>query len=276
MLRLIANESHASDLASTASPNNALITPNPPPMPHNYPAHLASTREEIDNLVKMQAEQDRSVQNLTNLLQPLSPTGSIPGLGQDDMGTSIPPPLDLDQIFNSGDYFSDFTDLDKGGGLSGFGDVHAGQGNDHSGHCDGNTNEHVVAETHGNDLFDFDGLPSGPIQDMFGDAPNAIPNPPQQQQPVTGFFDGFENMNGSGRIDRTGHGDGSGGVGFSGGSGKGADGGRITETFTSSEATSPATTIVDENLQGMDAGNIAAPGGRPGRSPIVKRRKKNR
>jgi heat shock transcription factor len=52
----------------------------------------------------MQAEQDRSVQNLTNLLQPLSPSGSIPGIGD---GTSVPPPpLDIDDLLNTGDYFS--------------------------------------------------------------------------------------------------------------------------------------------------------------------------
>src|SRR5947207_2758432 len=110
---------------------------------------------------------------------------------------------------------------------------------------------------------------------MFGDTANAIPHP-QPQQPVAGYFDGFENLNGSGSIDHTGLGDGSRGVGFSGGSGRGADGGRVTETFTSSEATSPANTSVDENLQGMDVGNVTAPGRGAGRSPIIKRRKKNR
>jgi hypothetical protein len=46
------------------------FSPNPPPMPHNYSGRLASTRQEIDNLVKMQAEQD--------LL------GDTPALGSDE------------------------------------------------------------------------------------------------------------------------------------------------------------------------------------------------
>jgi heat shock transcription factor, other eukaryote len=103
MLRLIANGTNAQN-----ENNNALMSPNPPQMPDM--SHLDRTREEINELVRMQTEQDKSVQNLTNLLQPLSPTGSIPGLTDNNdfngMG-SIPPALDLDQIFNSGDYFND-------------------------------------------------------------------------------------------------------------------------------------------------------------------------
>jgi heat shock transcription factor, other eukaryote len=103
MLRLIANGTNAQN-----ENNNALMSPNPPQMPNMD--RLAATRAEFDNLARMQAEQDKSVQSLTNLLQPLSPTGSIPGLSDNPdlngMG-SIPPALDLDQIFNSGDYFND-------------------------------------------------------------------------------------------------------------------------------------------------------------------------
>jgi len=103
MLRLIANEANHNPSNQT---NNALTSPNPPSMPPNYNARLENSRNEFENLSKLQAQQDQSVQNLTNLLQPLSPTGSIPGLGD---GTNVPPPpLDLDQFFNSNDYFTDF------------------------------------------------------------------------------------------------------------------------------------------------------------------------
>ncbi len=99
MLRLINNSSNQAG-------DNALLSPNPPTMPNNYKRKLASTTADLDHLAKMQADQDRSVQNLTNLLQPLSPSGSIPGLGD---GTNVPPPpLDIDDIFNNNDYFNDF------------------------------------------------------------------------------------------------------------------------------------------------------------------------
>lgn len=102
MLRLMNDSSNA----NLNNANNALVSPNTPTTSRSYNVGLDKTKAEIDKLADIQAEQDRSVQNLTNLLQPLSPTGSIPGIGD---GSNVPPPaLDLDQIFNSGDYFSDF------------------------------------------------------------------------------------------------------------------------------------------------------------------------
>lgn len=93
---------------STQQPSgsdNALINSTPPPGPANFRRRLANTTSELDQLAKLQAEQDKSVQNLTHLLQPLSPTGSIPGIGD---GQSLPPPpLDIDDFLNQADYFAD-------------------------------------------------------------------------------------------------------------------------------------------------------------------------
>lgn len=102
MLRLIHNQGSPSNAG-----DNALTSPNPPPMLNNYDRRLAATKSDLDSLAKMQADQDRSVQNLTNLLQPLSPTGSIPGLG--DGADVQPPPLDIDDFLSSSaNYFTDF------------------------------------------------------------------------------------------------------------------------------------------------------------------------
>jgi heat shock transcription factor, other eukaryote len=78
MLRLINNTS-----GNGTTGDNALINTNPPPGPTNFDHELASNQATYDSLAKMQAEQDKSVQNLTNLLQPLSPSGSIPGIHDD-------------------------------------------------------------------------------------------------------------------------------------------------------------------------------------------------
>ncbi|KAJ5957995.1 Heat shock factor (HSF)-type DNA-binding [Penicillium vulpinum] len=159
MLRLMANETNSAEPNTGVSPNNALISPTPPPMPHNYSGRLASTRQEIDNLVKMQAEQDRSVQNLTSLLQPLSPNGTIPGIETD--GNVPPPPLDLDQIFNN-DYFTDIGDA---------GSDMKKQAENPMSHLGTGQNTHdPVGTTQGdagdtNDLFDFDHIPAEP--DLF-------------------------------------------------------------------------------------------------------------
>ena len=99
MLRLINNSSNQAG-------DSALLSPTPPSPLKNYDRRLASTRADLDHLAKMQADQDRSVQNLTNLLQPLSPSGSIPGIGD---GTNVPPPpLDIDDLLNQQEYFNDF------------------------------------------------------------------------------------------------------------------------------------------------------------------------
>lgn len=158
MLRLMANETNSPDQLTGVPPNNALVSPNPPPMPHNYSGRLASTRQEIDNLVKMQAEQDRSVQNLTSLLQPLSPNGAIPGIDQD--GSVPPPPLDLDTIFNN-DYFTDIGDT--GSGIKKTDDQagHLGTGPNHTDNF--GTSHGDEGDT--NDLFDFDHIPNEP--DLF-------------------------------------------------------------------------------------------------------------
>lgn len=214
MLRLMANETNTGDTGLNAT-NNALTTPNPPPMPQNYSGRLADTRQEIDNLVKMQAEQDRSVQNLTHLLQPLSPTGAIPGLDSD--GNVPPPPLDLDTIFNQ-DYFTDFADTDndkKNFNL----DDNAGQGsgtgvNKHEG-----TGQADDGDT--NDLFNFDHIPDN--GDLFEGS--------NHDQGHSGYNYGFDDAH----------------YGGDSGSGNNADSGRVIEQLTDSETTSPAGPNDDTN-----------------------------
>lgn len=106
VLKLIANGTNTAQSGSS----NALTSPSPPQMPSLQQWH--KSQEEFDRLAKLQADQNSKVQNLTTILQPLSPSGSIPGLTDNqyygeqagENGDSL---LDLDQIFNSGDYFTD-------------------------------------------------------------------------------------------------------------------------------------------------------------------------
>lgn len=221
MLRLMASETNTADTTQSTS-NNALMTPNPPPMPPNYSGRLANTRQEIDNLVKMQAEQDRSVQNLTNLLQPLSPTGTIPGLDSD--GNVPPPPLDLDSIFNN-DYFTDL------GGDAGNDKKHFDLENNAGQAAGTGTNTHEPAgpadggDT--NDLFNFDHIPDN--GDLF-DGSN------QGQGQYNYNFDG---ANYGGDAD----------------SGHNVDSGPVIEQLPDSESTSPAATTEDNPGQPEDGGS---------------------
>lgn len=106
MLRLINNTG-----GNKSTGDNALINTTPPAYPTNFDRQLANSKANYDHLAKMQAEQDKSVQNLTNLLQPLSPSGSIPGIHDN---TNLPPaPWDVDDFLNAGhDYFNDYPTTD--------------------------------------------------------------------------------------------------------------------------------------------------------------------
>ncbi|KAL8779314.1 MAG: hypothetical protein Q9213_006994 [Squamulea squamosa] len=101
-LRLIAS---AAGNNSTNNHENALTSPSPP-MPNM--AQYQQSKERLDQLSNALKEQGTKVNQLSNVLAPLSPSGSIPGMtdGQnygDPGGNDM---LDLDQIFNSSDYFN--------------------------------------------------------------------------------------------------------------------------------------------------------------------------
>lgn len=75
ILSRIANQTSAPGL------NNALISPSPPPRPDL--TRYAETSRELDDLARMQRAQDERLRNVNSIVQPLSPSGSIPGLDMD-------------------------------------------------------------------------------------------------------------------------------------------------------------------------------------------------
>ncbi|KAL8891640.1 MAG: hypothetical protein Q9192_005713 [Flavoplaca navasiana] len=106
-LQLMASTAAGNSTSTNNNGNNALTSPSPP-MPNM--AHYQKSKDQIDQLSNALKEQGNKVEQLSNVLAPLSPSGSIPGItdGQqanygDPSGTDM---LDLDQIFNSGDYFN--------------------------------------------------------------------------------------------------------------------------------------------------------------------------
>lgn len=213
MLRLMARETNTGDPDLSGTQNNALISPPPPPIPQNYNGRLDNTRLELDNLAKMQADQDRSVQNLANLLQPLSPTGAIPGV-RNEQGNVAPQPLDLDQIFNN-DYFTDLGDLEENKANLDFGGGH-------------NPPAPPDPAPPGDDIFTFDQLHSN-----------------------GGLFDGPPNQGFYSSLDGAGYGDSK-----PPGVENNADSGRVIETLTDSEGTSPANTVEDnQSYAGLNGGS---------------------
>ena len=95
---------------SSSGQDNALVNPTPPSGPANFYHRLQSMRTDLDQLACLQEQQDKSLQKLTNLLQPLSPIGSIPGIH--DVQSLAPPPLGIDDFLNHNEYFADFAGAD--------------------------------------------------------------------------------------------------------------------------------------------------------------------
>lgn len=100
VLQLMAGSS-----AESGNDNNALASPNPPQLPETNQFDL--TREQLEFLGNAIKDQEQKVGNLTQSLAPLSPSGSIPGMGGDGLYNGSDSLLDIDSIFNSGDYFND-------------------------------------------------------------------------------------------------------------------------------------------------------------------------
>jgi heat shock transcription factor len=87
MLSLI--NQHTGQTANNSNSNNALVSPNPPAIPDL--SHFKQTQQQLEMLTNMQKRQDAKVQDLHRRLQPLSPTGSIPGVPENES----PNPFDM-------------------------------------------------------------------------------------------------------------------------------------------------------------------------------------
>ena len=87
--------------------DGALISPSRSNSRIQLDNSLAASKHGLNQLEQMQGNLGKNIDNMTSFLQPLSPTGSIPGIGD---GQDIPPPnFDIDNFLNTGDYF-DFND----------------------------------------------------------------------------------------------------------------------------------------------------------------------
>lgn len=114
VLNLMANNAAASNT------NNALTNPNPPEVNNllNDLSRFQETQQQLELLQKMSDQQNSRVQSLQERLQPLSPSGQIPGLTDSStnyFGTQLGDPsqydLDLDSFVQDNDYFPNNASL---------------------------------------------------------------------------------------------------------------------------------------------------------------------
>jgi heat shock transcription factor len=124
---------------SASTTNNALTNPNPPEMQRlmNDLSQYQATQKQLEMLQQMSDEQNSRVQSLQERLQPLSPSGQIPGLSDGEyfgnasgLGDPGHYDLDLDSFVQDQDYFPNdtsnanningMTNTATGGGLPDF------------------------------------------------------------------------------------------------------------------------------------------------------------
>lgn len=109
MIRMLNAQAQGSKRPQSSGSNGALVSPSRTNAQlAQFDQRINDSQQNLDHLAQLQAAQDKSVENLTNLLQPLSPSGSIPGLGD---GQDVPPPpLNIDDFLGSHDYFANMQD----------------------------------------------------------------------------------------------------------------------------------------------------------------------
>ncbi|KAL7926589.1 hypothetical protein ACQKWADRAFT_143955 [Trichoderma austrokoningii] len=69
--------------------------------------HISSNQTELEQLKRLQSEQDAKIHELSGILGPLSPNGHIPGIDDGNEAYFDAPPVDLDQFFDSNAFLND-------------------------------------------------------------------------------------------------------------------------------------------------------------------------
>jgi heat shock transcription factor len=112
--------------SSASTTNNALTNPNPPEMQRlmNDLNQYQATQKQLEMLQQMSDEQNSRVQSLQERLQPLSPSGQITGLSDNEyfgaaggLGDPGQYDLDLDSFVQDQDYFPNDANT-NGNGLT--------------------------------------------------------------------------------------------------------------------------------------------------------------
>ena len=112
--------------ASAQNTNNALTNPHPPEVNRLLDDlnQYRETQQQLELLQKMSEQQNSRVQSLQERLQPLSPSGQIPGMNESSyfgsaaLGDPGQYDLDLDSFVQDQDYFPNDTNMPTPSGAS--------------------------------------------------------------------------------------------------------------------------------------------------------------
>ena len=120
VLQLMASETESPGISQSAG--NSALSLSPEMM---NTAEYSQTRDRLNLIGNSLKEQEMRVNEINNILAPLSPSGSIPGLSTTNsqlgiMGEVQSELLDIEQFLSSGDYFNDGSMGGAGGTSSDF------------------------------------------------------------------------------------------------------------------------------------------------------------
>ncbi|RMY43371.1 hypothetical protein D0865_11295, partial [Hortaea werneckii] len=269
MLALMAaNQQHTGNNNNSSSSgnrhDNALISPQPPAMPDLE--QLKQTQHQLDMLTNLQKQQDEKVQELNRKLQPLSPTGAIPGLH----GQPAPDDNPFDFPGAPGEYDPNaFIDFDDGSwGPSGSSSHHPATAGGSAGGGQNNDDDDDALN------FDFGNGPIGTGEtgdinwdftndsggDMFQTSGGSGPGSGSGMGGFGGSYPGAGGIPGGG-----GAGGGFGGEAPDDGAGVGDGGGRV-ESVSSSATASPSQPAAGGGGEEESAAGTRTPNKRPRRS----------
>ncbi|KAF3060115.1 Heat shock factor protein [Trichoderma lentiforme] len=99
--------------STTAAPSLSPILRSPT-MPAPSLQHISTNQNDLEQLKRLQSEQDAKIHELSDILGPLSPNGHIPGLEDGAEAYFDPPNVDLDQFFDSNAFLNDATHYGDG------------------------------------------------------------------------------------------------------------------------------------------------------------------
>ncbi|RFU73649.1 heat shock factor [Trichoderma arundinaceum] len=92
--------------STTVAPSLSPILRSPT-MPAPSLQHISTNQNDLEQLKRLQSEQDAKIHELGDILGPLSPSGHIPGLEDGSEAYFDPPNVDLDQFFDSNAFLND-------------------------------------------------------------------------------------------------------------------------------------------------------------------------
>jgi len=180
ILQLMANGEARNALGGGT--NNALISPSPPPIPGPSDPQWAARNKNIEELEHRMREQNDRFSTISNMLQPLSPSGSIPGLD-----SNVPQDFNWD-LGNYSDILDGNPDMTNGVNFDGDGMFDFDQFDDNNNNVIGNNDANFGHNLQVDGAQDSQAASPAntvaTIEDVPGENPEGTDSPRKRQRKI--------------------------------------------------------------------------------------------